>query len=606
MWKDSETELDFLDFDYLIAVLSDTISDDKLLPASIGVYGDWGSGKSSLMYMCKKRLEEADANAKCLVFNGWLFEGYDDAKSAVMGSILDIIEENRELTDKAKIIIKGLYASIDKFKLLRNGAKYGADFFLTGGLGTLADITLQSIVQKVSDKAEDVEVNDIKTGIREELNNKELRNDIKKFQKEFAELLDESKISRLVIFIDELDRCSPDTILDTLEAMRLFLFSGKIAFVIGADERHIAYAVRKKFVEIEGIQIDIGKEYLEKLIQYPIRIPRLNAEEVEFYITCLLLQQELQQDKFNEIVDLLNREKREDFLSFSIDQAIQKSTLKDDYKSKAMECVIVAKQLASVLARGLNGNPRQCKRFLNSLDMRLKMATYKKKELDRKVLAKIMMLEYIMPSLFKKMAELSSKGILGKELAKFEENNLEKLHELKIWKDDIWVKSWCNIEPKLAMEDLTLYFYFTRTSLDEKVSLMSSKLSPLAQKICNKLLSKTNLEIKKAIDSTRDVSETEAAKILETVYNSMLSDTKLDDLKFKAFLNWGESRESLFSETLSYLHNLSGNQISMGFVPYIGAFAKNSNKSADVKEIIEGWIKEKPTLAKAFEKELSS
>ena len=53
MWKDSETELDFLDYDYLIQMLQSIITDDSLLPASIGVYGDWGSGKSSLMYMKK-------------------------------------------------------------------------------------------------------------------------------------------------------------------------------------------------------------------------------------------------------------------------------------------------------------------------------------------------------------------------------------------------------------------------------------------------------------------------------------------------------------------------------------------------------------------------
>ena len=49
MWKDSETELDFLDYDYLIQTLQSIITDDSLLPASVGVYGDWGSGKSSLM-----------------------------------------------------------------------------------------------------------------------------------------------------------------------------------------------------------------------------------------------------------------------------------------------------------------------------------------------------------------------------------------------------------------------------------------------------------------------------------------------------------------------------------------------------------------------------
>ena len=70
---------------------------------------------------------------------------------------------------------------------------------------------------------------------------------LESFKKNFLALLEESKISRLVVFIDELDRCRPDTILDTLEAIKLFLFEGKVAFVIGADERHISYAVKSKF-----------------------------------------------------------------------------------------------------------------------------------------------------------------------------------------------------------------------------------------------------------------------------------------------------------------------------------------------------------------------
>lgn len=63
--------------------------------------------------------------------------------------------------------------------------------------------------------------------------------------------------------------------------------------MIGADERHIQYAVKRKFKDIQGIEYDIGKEYLEKLIQYPIKIPRLNAREVEFYIACLFLEKHL-------------------------------------------------------------------------------------------------------------------------------------------------------------------------------------------------------------------------------------------------------------------------------------------------------------------------
>ncbi|MDD3369962.1 MAG: P-loop NTPase fold protein, partial [Lachnospiraceae bacterium] len=216
MWKDSETELDFLDYDYLIQTIQSIIKDNALLPASIGVYGDWGSGKSSLMYMCKERLEAEDKNVKCLVFNGWLFENYEDAKTAILGSILDEISQEERLSDKAKDIIKGLYKSVDKFKLMKGALKFGTDVFLTGGIGTILGITTNQIIKKAQSATEDADLEKVQNSISDELNNKELREDIRKFQREFSELLDESKISRLVVFVDELDRCRPDTILDTL------------------------------------------------------------------------------------------------------------------------------------------------------------------------------------------------------------------------------------------------------------------------------------------------------------------------------------------------------------------------------------------------------
>lgn len=313
MWKDSETELDFLDYDYLIRTVESIVTNDSLLPASIGVYGDWGSGKSSLMYMCKERLEKSDKKIKCLVFNGWLFENYEDAKTAILGTILDEISKEQSLSGKAKDIIIGLYKSVDKFKLVKNALKYGTDLFLTGGIGSLVELSVKQIAKKSQETIEDADWEKITTAVSDELNNKVLRDDIRQFQKEFADLLEESKISRLVVFVDELDRCRPDTILDTLEAIKLFLFEGKVAFVIGADERHISYAVKSKFKDIEGIQIDIGKEYLEKLIQYPIRIPQLNADEVEVYISCLLLQSELTKEDFNKVLSYHDEGFRESF-----------------------------------------------------------------------------------------------------------------------------------------------------------------------------------------------------------------------------------------------------------------------------------------------------
>ena len=100
MWRDSETNIDLLDFDYLIGITKDIIINDDLSPSSIGVYGDWGSGKSSLMEMTLSDLS-LNKDYLCLKFNGWLFEGYEDAKTALIGTILDEINKKKKLTAKA-------------------------------------------------------------------------------------------------------------------------------------------------------------------------------------------------------------------------------------------------------------------------------------------------------------------------------------------------------------------------------------------------------------------------------------------------------------------------------------------------------------------------
>ena len=85
-----------------------------------------------------------------------------------------------------------------------------------------------------------------------------IRRSIRDFRRDFGDLLADSKIETLVVFIDDLDRCLPDTIIDTLEAIKLFLFVPGTAFVIGADERLVQYAVRQRFPELPGTETEVG------------------------------------------------------------------------------------------------------------------------------------------------------------------------------------------------------------------------------------------------------------------------------------------------------------------------------------------------------------
>ena len=89
---------------------------------------------------------------------------------------------------------------------------------------------------------------------------------------------------------DDLDRCLPKTAISTLEAIRLFLFVERTAFVVGADELMIEYAVRKHFPDLPPSSgpVSYARNYLEKLIQVPFRIPALGLAKTRVYITCCL------------------------------------------------------------------------------------------------------------------------------------------------------------------------------------------------------------------------------------------------------------------------------------------------------------------------------
>src|SRR5699024_3493669 len=203
----------------------------------------------------------------------------------------------------------------------------------------------------------------------------------------------------------------------------------------------------------------------------------------------------------------------------------------------------------------LHGNPRQCKRFLNSMDMRLQMASYKNKILDRKILAKIMMLEYIKPRIFNKIAEMSANNTLSKELLLFDKGERNDAVELKIWREDTWFLDWCKTKPELSGENLTTYFYFTRTSLDEKISRISSFLSPVAQEILEQLLSKTDVKIKKALEAAVNISDAEAEAVLEAMYSSMSAETTISKETMKAFVEFSQKRANLSNDTISYLQS---------------------------------------------------
>lgn len=519
MWPDKETNIDYLNFGYIVDLIVEIAMNRELTPSTIGLYGDWGSGKSSLMKLARDRIEgiskakkkKVDYTPKtlCIEFNGWLFEGYEDTKTSLCGTILDKLDDAQrfgpEVANKAKDLIK----KIDFKKLIGKGVKFGMDYLLTGGIGALTDLTLSSILNSLKDKSGSIETKDIEDVLAKFKTEEKTRTEIKKFRDDFKQLLEDSKVENVIVFIDELDRCSPDTILDLFEAMRLFLFVDGMSFIIGADERLIQYAIKTKYKEVPGNNLDIGKEYLEKVIQYPVTIPQLNHAEVNQYLVCLLLEQTLSEEEFNKFLKVVNS--IEPDTELTIERLNEKES---GITGKCKDDMALARQISSVLAPSINGNPRQCKRFLNTLAMRLSLAKARGVKLDKNILAKLMLAEYFNPEFFKAIIKPENRELFKA----FEKGDaLKEDNPFAIWKDKEWVKNWMQNGTNLDDEKLEKYVYFANVKNRYGQSNLD-QLSPSARKCYEYLVDRTDTNRNAALKLVDNLSPGEKAIIANEVF----------------------------------------------------------------------------------------
>jgi predicted KAP-like P-loop ATPase len=84
--SDNETKLDLLNNEAISKTIVMLIRERPEHPITIGVHGDWGAGKSSVLEMIELALEP-EKDVLCLKFNGWRFQGFEDAKIALIEGI---------------------------------------------------------------------------------------------------------------------------------------------------------------------------------------------------------------------------------------------------------------------------------------------------------------------------------------------------------------------------------------------------------------------------------------------------------------------------------------------------------------------------------------
>lgn len=382
LWSDEPAGRDLLSFLAVAETVADAVLDDTLDPIALGLSGSWGAGKTSVLELVKQEVQRRAeaANTRVLVVwtQPWSYDPAVGPKESLIAEVLDALkgEIDTSVGDEAQNLLLKLAKRVKWAKAFKMAA--------------LTSITLQ--LPKVEDVL-DLVNEDVVEGETEPA-----ERGLAQFRDEFAELLESEgldHISRVVVLVDDLDRCLPETVVETLEAIRLFLSVKGMSFVIAADEDRVADAIQKRLggpPEERGNGESPAELYLHKIVQTTIPIPALSQFDTQAYLLLLLAEAKLDADAFDALI------------ASTSDLRMQAGTLDDLQLPAGVDLAeerATASRLTPLLYEKFRGNPRRIKRFLNDLHVRQSVASRRGIKLASDAVAKLMMLERLLEDDFK-------------------------------------------------------------------------------------------------------------------------------------------------------------------------------------------------------------
>jgi hypothetical protein len=302
-----------------------------MTPLVIGVYGGWGTGKTSLMRMLRRRLERRpdarvgpepepfDPNMLALWFDSWKYARQEQSLwRALLLAVIDALrdklsslpeyisdrEKRKPVEEELQHLTGSLYRSVTLKETGGLRVNWSAAFPLA------ADFALRWATAGISDAAGDptthegpltrfakfLKGDDAKEAIKlieREQSERYLEHitSLEQFQDRFKNLLGLFQIGggkprRLYLFVDDLDRCLPEEAVGALEAIKLFLDLEGCVFILGMDRGVVEQGIRRRYRDFEDVVFK-PREYLDKVIQIPFTLPPLGDPQVSNYLTGL-------------------------------------------------------------------------------------------------------------------------------------------------------------------------------------------------------------------------------------------------------------------------------------------------------------------------------
>ena len=465
---DNYSDIDVLFCQPFVDVIKGIILNKGPESLTVGIFGLKISFKSMFLKLLKKDIPKTSDRVVYIEVNAWMFKDYENAKVALMQPIIKELgaEKHKHLFGPAMERINNLAKGVDSFK--------------TVPTPVIVNILNEQNAYAQASSLTASALEQIKNDAKDEVANSHME-DISKFKEDFEAVLEESGVDNVVILLDDLDRCQPKRIVETMEAIELFLSVRHTAFLILADRQVIDSAVKTKYSQKVSTRKFPPNGYLEKSIDIPIYIPVFSAKDIENYLLLLAARVSVKKAYFRKMLAQIAQKKlllRESAITINelhemtgafCDQYV---TSEEEYNKDTL----IFDEIRPILAAKFKGSPRQAKRFTDIFFVKKNIAKMLyDDELDTQVLAKLLLLNEIKPHLFRELDKWNKKLPLeNDEFQKMFEyvanGRLLRSNVNEEWRTPEMLK-WLECTPKeIGKLDLSKYFYILREYLESNLS----------------------------------------------------------------------------------------------------------------------------------------
>ena len=244
-------------------VLCAAVAEVRDLPLTLAVLGSWGSGKTSFLNICRSLLQQRGMIT--VSFGPWKYDQRDEVWHALLQTLLD--EMARQAANSPEPGVRQRLGAV--LARLRRLSVAAAWLLSRQAVNTFTPMSL-----------DDSDFDALKTAAASGAEAPGLTADyhaVNRFEQDFAEVVRElTGGAPLAIFIDDLDRCRPETALSVLEALRIFTGDAPCLFVIAIDHEALIDAAARYF---DGDR-QRGRRYLEKLVHFSYYLPGIRWESL--------------------------------------------------------------------------------------------------------------------------------------------------------------------------------------------------------------------------------------------------------------------------------------------------------------------------------------